>query len=44
LFFLLNSRNRAVNRVCAFQAISRTAGGAASTFASYSLPMRGGCR
>ena len=37
-----SARKRAVSRVCAFQAISRTATGAASSFASLSAPTRAG--
>ena len=40
--FLASVRKRPDSRVCAFQAIARTASGAASTLACLSRPMRGG--
>jgi hypothetical protein len=39
-----SERYRPVSRTCAFQAMSRTAAGAALTLASLSRPIRGGCR
>jgi hypothetical protein len=39
-----SERYRAVSRTCAFQAMSRTSGGAAATLASLAAPTRGGCR
>jgi hypothetical protein len=39
-----SERYRPVSRTCAFQAMSRTTGGAALTLASLSRPTRGGCR
>jgi hypothetical protein len=39
-----SERYRSVSRVCAFQAMSRTTGGAASTLTSLAAPIRGGCR
>jgi hypothetical protein len=40
--FLVSARNRPESRTCAFQAIARAALGAASTFACFSRPIRGG--
>ncbi len=39
----LNIRYRVVSGVCAFQAISRTLGGACSSRYSFALPTLGGC-
>lgn len=39
-----SERYRPVSRTCAFQAMSRTAAGAALTLTSLSRPTRGGCR
>jgi hypothetical protein len=39
-----SDRYRPVSRTCAFQAMSRTTGGAAATLESLAAPTRGGCR
>jgi hypothetical protein len=44
LHFRVGDRERPPDLICAFQAISRTALGAAATFICFSRLTRGGCR